>query len=463
MGQFTVLIIDDEKTLARSIKLFFLEQGYEAEVAEDGEAALKLLPEMRPDLVFLDVRLPKVSGIEILKQIREFDPHIYVVMMTAYGSIEGAVKAMKLGAFDYLKKPVDLDELKILLERAQADLRLRQELSYYREREARTFSTESLIGKCEAMRRVFQQIEQITSLEEAPIVLITGETGTGKGMVARTIHVNSPRASGPYIEVDCTALSPTLVESELFGHEKGAFTDARESKMGLCEAAEGGTLFLDEVGDLALPLQGKLLRTIEERKIRRIGSVKDRTVDVRIIAATNKDLDAEVAHGTFRKELFYRLAVLTIHLPPLRERGEDILLLARYYAEKLSAKYGKPCSKISEAAAVALSQYDWPGNVREQRHVMERAVIGSTGEAIQLKDLSISASPARKVVPLGDDADVAAQFPAEGMSLPQWEKILIEKTLRSTGGNTTQASRVLGITRDTLRSRMRKYKIRKPS
>ena len=462
MAQFTVLIIDDEKTLARSIKLFLLEQGYEAEVAEDKEAALRLLSDMHPDLVFLDVRLPHVNGIELLRTIREFDPHIYVVMMTAFGSIEGAVEAMKLGAFDYLKKPVDLDELKILLERAQGDLRLRQELSYYRERDARTFSTENLIGKCEAMRRVFQQIEQVASLDEAPTVLITGETGTGKGMVARAIHVNSLRASGPYIEIDCTALSPTLVESELFGHEKGAFTDARESKMGLCEAAEGGTLFLDEVGDLELPLQGKLLRTIEERKVRRIGSVKDRTVDVRIIAATNKDLEAEVAHGTFRKELFYRLAVLTIHLPPLRERGEDILLLARHYAEKFSAKYAKPSTRLSEAAGVALSQYNWPGNVRELRHVMERALIGSTGETIQLKDLSIRDSPARKAVPLADDADVAAQFPAEGVSLPQWEKRLIERALRSTGGNSSQAARVLGITRDTLRSRMRKYKIRRP-
>ena len=463
MGYFTVLIVDDERTLARSIKLFLRDQGYETEVAEDGEAALKLLPEIRPDLVFLDVRLPKVSGIELLKKIREFDPRICVVLMTAYGSIEGAVEAMKLGAFDYLKKPVDLDELKILIERAHGDLRLRQEVSYYREREVRSASFESLIGKCEPMHQVFQHLEQIASLEGAPTILITGETGTGKGLVARAIHVTSLRSSGPFIDIDCTALPPTLVESELFGHEKGAFTDARESKMGLFEAAEDGTLFLDEVGDLELSLQGKLLRTIEERKIRRIGSVKDRTVDVRIMAATNKDLEAELLSGAFRKELYYRLAVLTIHLPPLRDRGEDILLLARYFLEKFSTRYTKPSATLSEAAAVALSQYTWPGNVRELRHVMERAVIGSRGEAIQLKDLSISASPARKAVPLADEADVAAQFPAEGVSLPQWEKRLIERALRSTGGNSSQAARVLGITRDTLRSRMRKYKIRKPS
>ncbi|MGH7387032.1 MAG: sigma-54-dependent transcriptional regulator, partial [Candidatus Methylomirabilales bacterium] len=269
MAHFTVLIVDDEKTLARSIKLFLLEQGYEAEVAEDGEAALRLLSEIHPDLVFLDVRLPKVTGIELLKRIREFDPHIYVVLMTAYGSIEGAVEAIKLGAYDYLKTPVDLEELKILLERAQEDCRLRQELSYYRERQTRTLplSFEGLIGKCDAMRQVFERIQQIASVEESPTVLITGETGTGKGLVARAIHMQSPRASGPFIEVDCTALPATLVESELFGHEKGAFTDARESKMGLVEAADAGTLFLDEVGDLELPLQGKLLRAIEEHKV----------------------------------------------------------------------------------------------------------------------------------------------------------------------------------------------------
>ncbi|MFN3476957.1 MAG: sigma-54-dependent transcriptional regulator, partial [Candidatus Methylomirabilales bacterium] len=226
MGSFTVLIVDDERTLARSIQLFLMEQGYEAEVAEDGETALELLERIRPDFAFLDIRLPKRSGVELLRKIKEFDPNIYVVVMTAYGSIEGAVEAMKQGAFDYLKKPVDLNELKILLDRAQEDSKLRQELSYFRERETRTFSFEGLIGKCAAMQRVFERIRQIASLEEAPTVLLTGETGTGKGMAARALHYSSRRAQGPFIEVDCTALPATLVEAELFGYEKGAFTDA---------------------------------------------------------------------------------------------------------------------------------------------------------------------------------------------------------------------------------------------
>ncbi|MCS7311503.1 MAG: sigma-54 dependent transcriptional regulator, partial [Acidobacteria bacterium] len=336
MGSFTVLIVDDERTLARSIRLFLIEQGYEAEVAEDGETALALLEKLRPDFVFLDVRLPKADGLELLKKIKAFDPNVYVVVMTAYGSVEGAVQAMKQGAFDYLKKPVDLNELKILLDRAREDLKLRQELSYYRQRE-RTASFEDLIGQCPAMQRVFEHIDRLAALEEAPPVLITGETGTGKGMVARALHYRSRRAQGPFIEVDCTALPATLVEAELFGYEKGAFTDAKESKMGLFEAADGGTLFLDEVGDLDLSLQGKLLKVIEERMVRRVGSVRSRKVDVWILAATNKDLEVECARGTFRKELYFRLAVLTIHLPPLRERGEDILLLAHHFVEKFGA------------------------------------------------------------------------------------------------------------------------------
>jgi len=361
---------------------------------------------------------------------------------------------------------VDLEELKILLERAQEDFRLRQELSYYRERQTRTLplSFEGLIGKCDAMRQVFERIQQIASVPEAPPVLIAGETGTGKGLVARAIHMQSPRASGPFIEVDCTALPPTLVESELFGHERGAFTDARESKLGLVEAADEGTLFLDEVGDLELPLQGKLLRVIEERKVRRIGSVKDRTVDVRIIGATNKDLEAEVARGTFRKELYYRLAVVTIHLPPLRERGEDIPLLATHFVERFSTKYGRRNVRLSERATKALSQYAWPGNVRELKHVVERAIISGPGGVIDLEDLSRGASPSKKKgMPQANASDLLAEFPAEGIDLRQWEKVLIKRALQSAGGNRTRAARLLGISRYALRYRMRKLRIPEPT
>lgn len=458
MARFTVLVVDDEKTLARSIKLFLGEHGYEAEVAEDGDQALELLEKLHPDLVFLDLRLPKSTGLELLKKIRQYDPYIAVVMMTAYGTIEGAVEAMKLGALDYLKKPIDLDELKIVVERAQEASRLRQEVQYYRERETRDFEFEGLIGRCPAMQQIFAQIKHLASLEEeAPTVLLTGETGTGKSLVARALHVQSRRAGNPFIEIDCTSLPPTLIETELFGYEKGSFTDARESKVGLIEAADSGTVFLDEVGDLELSLQGKLLRAIEERTIRRIGSVRDRKVDAWLLAATNKDLAAAMAAGAFRKDLYYRLDVFTIHLPPLRERGEDIPLLAAFLLKRFATKYGKRVSRLGEAAMAALREYPWPGNVRELKHVIERAVLGWTrGDEIGGVSLGSSATG---TVPPRAAAVPGGQFPPEGLSLPRWERAMIERALQEAGGNQAKAARLLGISRDTLRYRIAKFKI----
>ncbi len=460
MARFSVLIVDDEKTLARSIKLFLIEQGYEAEVAEDGGRALELLERMHPDLVFLDFRLPKATGLELLGKIRQYDPYISVVMMTAYGSIEGAVEAMKLGALDYLKKPVDLDELKILVERAQESARLRQEVQYYRERETRDFEFEGLIGRCPVMQQIFEQSKYLASLEEeAPTVLLTGETGTGKSLVARALHMQSRRARHPFIEIDCTSLPPTLIETELFGYEKGSFTDARESKVGLIEAAEGGTVFLDEVGDLELSLQGKLLRAIDERTVRRIGSVRDRKIDAWILAATNKDLAAAMAAGSFRKDLYYRLAVLTIHLPPLRERGDDILLLAESFLKRFSTKYGKR-ARLGDAAMAALRQYPWPGNVRELKHVIERAVLALTAGSDEIGDVPLGAAPqAGAVKPLAAQPGTGTDFPPEGMRLAEWERAMIERALREAGGNQAKAARLLGISRDTLRYRMAKFKI----
>ncbi|HEU5040095.1 MAG TPA: sigma-54 dependent transcriptional regulator, partial [Gemmatimonadales bacterium] len=284
----TILIVDDERTLARAVRAFLQESGYEAEVAGDAEQALGLLETLRPDVVFSDVRLPGMSGIELLRKIREFDPALPVVIMTAYGTIEGAVEAVKLGAFDYIKKPVDLEELKLLAERAREHSQMRQELSYYRRRAAREVPFADVIGDSPGIRAVLDQARQIAALDETPPVLISGETGTGKGLVARTIHASSPRGSRPFIEVNCTALPATLMEAELFGHERGAFTDAKETKLGLFEAAEGGVLFLDEVGDIELSLQGKLLKAVEERTVRRVGGIRDRKIDVRILAATNR-------------------------------------------------------------------------------------------------------------------------------------------------------------------------------
>ncbi len=459
MNPFTILIVDDERTLARSIKLFLAEQGYEAEVAENADKALELLDRLRPDLVFLDVSLPGMSGIELLKRIKEFDRNIAVAIMTAYGSIEGAVEAVKLGAFDYIKKPVDLDELKLLADRARETSRMRQELSYYRQREVRGLPIKGIIGKCEAILEVIARVQQIAALEESPPILIMGETGTGKGLVARSLHSQSRRASRPFIEVNCTALPGTLMEAELFGYERGAFTDAKESKMGLFEAADGGFLFLDEVGDIELSLQGKLLRAIEEGVIRRVGGLRDRRVDVNIVAATHRELEEEVKAGRFRKDLYYRLAVITIDLPPLRERGEDILMLATHYLDKFNAKYGKAIRGIDDKAVGILMEYPWPGNVRELSHVIERAVLWSQGERLVEEQLALATSPqaltSTSQPPL--IAPVQGTLPPEGIALAEWERSLLEQALKECAGNQTRAAKRLGISRDTLRYRLKKY------
>ena len=470
----TILIVDDERTLARAVKLFLTECGYEAEVASDGEQALEMLESLRPDVVFADVRLPGMSGIELLRRIREFDPAIPVIMMTAYGTIEGAVEAVKLGAFDYLKKPVDLEELKLLADRARETSVLKQELSYYRRRAARDLPFAGVLGESPAMRAVMEQARQIAALDETPPVLITGETGTGKGLVARTIHASGPRASKPFIEVNCTALPGNLMEAELFGYERGAFTDAKESKIGLFEAAEGGFLFLDEVGDIELSLQGKLLRAIEERTTRRVGGIRDRKIDVRILAATNRDLEREAQRGAFRKDLYFRLAVILLALPPLRDRGEDILLLAEHFLERFRAKYGKDVRRIDEEARALLLSYAWPGNVRELSHVIERAVLWSRGPVLGAEHLSVTRpadvapsaqEPAAAPEPVavqaeaGSLASTSSGLPPGRVDLAEWEKSMIEQALREAGGNQTRAAQRLGISRDTLRYRLKKFGI----
>ena len=458
----TVLIVDDERTLARAVKAFLIESGYEAEVAGDGEQAVAMLETLRPDVVFSDMRLPGMSGIEVLRRIREFDPSIPVIIMTAYGTIEGAVEAVKLGAFDYLKKPVDLEELKLLADRAREHSQLQLELSYHRRRAARDVPFAGVLGESPAMRAVLDQARQIAALEETPPVLVIGETGTGKGLVARTIHAGSSRASKPFIEVNCTALPATLMEAELFGHERGAFTDAKESRMGLFEAAEGGFLFLDEVGDVELSLQGKLLKAVEERTVRRVGGNRDRRVDVRILAATNRDLERESQRERFRRDLYFRLAVILLRLPPLRERGEDVLTLAEHYVRRFSAKYAKPVERLDPRARDLLMAYPWPGNVRELSHVIERAVLWSKGPQLDVEHLALEVPAEEVEVTAEAGAPLPSSRPA-GMDLEQWEKSLIEEALRESDGNQTRAARRLGISRDTLRYRLKKYGLQSPT
>ncbi len=478
MSTSTILIVDDERTLARAIKAFLAEAGYEVEVAGDAETALQLLPSLRPDVVFTDVRLPGMDGIELLRKIREFDASISVVVMTAYGSIEGAVAAVKLGAFDYVKKPLDLEELKLLADRARETGALKQELSYYRKRVAPDVPFADIVGQSKVMHAVLEQARQIAALDETPPVLITGETGTGKGLIARTIHTSGSRSGKPFIDVNCTALPANLMEAELFGYERGAFTDAKESKLGLFEAAEGGFLFLDEIGDVELSLQGKLLKAIEDRVVRRVGGIRDRKIDVRILAATNRDLEREADRDRFRKDLYFRLAVLLLRMPPLRERGDDVLLLADHYLRRFSVKYGKDVRRIGAEARQLMLTYPWPGNVRELSHVIERAVLWSRGTELTPEHLSLTrpaeanggAERRTEEFPLvladpaiGEPSPPPAAerqpLPPNGMTLDQWEKALLEQALREAGGNQTRAAQRLGISRDTLRYRMKKHGI----
>jgi DNA-binding NtrC family response regulator len=456
----TVLIVDDERTLARAVKAFLSEAGYEAEVAGDAERALELVESLRPDVVFADVRLPGMSGIDLLRRIRDFDPAIPVIIMTAHGTIEGAVEAVKLGAFDYMKKPVDLEELKLLADRARENILMKQELSYYRRRAANEVPFSGILGSSPALRAVMDQVRQIAALDETPPVLITGETGTGKGLLARTLHHSGPRAGKPFIDVNCTALPANLMEAELFGYERGAFTDAKESKIGLFEAAEGGFLFLDEVGDLEPSLQGKLLRAIEERTVRRVGGIRDRKINVRILAATNRNLENEVQLNRFRSDLYFRLAVILLHLPPLRERGEDALILAEHFLSRFSAKYGKDVRRIDARAREVLLSYPWPGNVRELSHVIERAVLWSRDATLNVEHLSVAAPMRVASDALAGPAassDQQAPNQAAATDLVEVERSMIERAMRDAGGNQTRAAQRLGISRDTLRYRLKKF------
>ena len=465
----TVLIVDDERTLARAIRTFMAEAGYEAEVAGDAEKALELVESLRPDVVFADVRLPGMSGIDLLRRIRQFDAAIPVIIMSAHGTIEGAVEAVKLGAFDYLKKPVDLEELRLLADRARENAVLQQELSYYRRRAAGEDAFSDILGESPSLKAVLDQVRQIAALDETPPVLITGETGTGKGIVARTIHKSGPRSGKAFIDVNCTALPANLMEAELFGYERGAFTDAKESKIGLFEAAEGGFLFLDEVGDLELALQGKLLRAIEERTVRRVGGLRDRKINVRILAATNRDLGKEVQLTRFRSDLYFRLAVILLHLPPLRDRGDDVILLAEHFLRRFSTKYGKPVRRIDAAARDRLLAYPWPGNVRELSHVIERAVLWSRDSILTTEHLSLTApgEPSRATstperhesgpVEEAAQTETAAALAWEGADLTEVERSMIERAMQEAGGNQTRAAQRLGISRDTLRYRLKKF------
>jgi DNA-binding NtrC family response regulator len=447
-----VLIIEDEALIRWSLRQKFEACGYEVTEAENGAAALNALEGSVFDLVMLDYKLPDMTGFDILRAVREADRDVVVIMMTAHSSIEGAVDAMRLGAFDYIPKPFQMDHVLGVVSKALETTKLRREVRELRRQVSNDYGLEQIIGQDPCMLEMFDTIRNIAK-SSATTVFLRGETGTGKDLVARVIHYNSERATRPFMNITCTALSETLLESELFGHEKGAFTDAKMTKKGLFELSDGGTIFLDEVGDMPPGLQAKLLRFLEERTFRRVGGTRETSVDVRVIAATNRDVEKAVGGGQFREDLLYRLNVIPIYLPALRERPGDIRLLAQHFATRFSKEFKKPISGIDEAAYAKLGAYAWPGNVRELRNVIERAVLLGKGPVIQPSDLVLGRPTATPAEPSAGPFTL----PAGGIDLHQVEQSLIEQAMARTQNNQTHAAKLLNLKRDALRNRLAKY------
>jgi two-component system response regulator HydG len=443
----TILIVDDEKSHRLMLRAHLEEEGFQIVEASDGHEAVDLVNERLFDLVLMDIRMPSMDGIEALKRIKEATAATPVIMMTAYGSINSAVEALKAGATDYLTKPLDMDELIFKAKKALHYRQLEEENILQKERLGIRFDFSSIIGTSLAMKELFETLSMAAPTEAT--VLLLGESGTGKELVANAIHQNSPRRDKPYVKVNCAALPETLLESELFGHEKGAFTGAIDKKKGRFERADGGTLFLDEIGEMSPPTQTKILRVLQEREFEAVGGTKTIKVDVRIIAATNKDLAEEVRKGGFREDLYYRLNVVPITIPPLRERTEDIPLLAEHFLRIYSDKNKRKIRGFDPGVMHAFIGYSWPGNVRELENIVERTVIMSREDTITLGDLPPGIATSQGE---GDQTPPPT-------SLRDVERETILKTLHQTGGNRTHAAQILGITRKTLQNKIKEYGI----
>ena len=450
----TILVADDDLAHRTMLRTLLSGWGYAITEADDGSSAMEAVRCQPFDLILMDVRMIRVSGLEALTEIKAYNPAIPVVIMTAYASVETAVLALKKGAYDYLTKPLDFDELRFTMERAMDHSHLREENRLLKESLAERFDRRNLIGRSVAMTRLIETVSQVAPTEAT--VLITGESGTGKEMIAGLLHYNSLRKDGPFIRFNCAAIAETLLESELFGHEKGAFTGADRRKEGKFRQADGGSLFLDEVSEMSVGMQVKLLRVLQERELTRVGGEEVLQVDVRMIAATNRDLLKEVGAGRFREDLFYRLNVVTLHVPPLRERPEDIPLLAQEFLVQFAGKNRKAIKGFTPQAMDRLLRHPWPGNVRELMNSVERGVVLSRGEYLDEAELSLllpGAAPS-----LAGTAAPLAQ-PSEGHSLEIVERETILKALDTARGNKSEAARRLGITRRTLHQKLRKYEM----
>ena len=447
-----VLVVDDEELIRWSLAEELSAAGYEAITCGSVEEGRQAAKRIDPELIVLDIRLPDGSGTDLLTEFRASDPDVPIVMITGHGNVQTAVEVTRLGATAYIPKPFDLQEMMLVVDRALGDARRQRELRVLRERSSR-IGYEEIIGDSPAMRRVFDLLHRLEDAD-APTVLILGESGTGKDLVARAIHRRSRRADEPFLEIDCTGLSDELIQSELFGHERGSFTDAKVRKLGLFEVAARGTIFLDEIGELSMVTQSKLLRALENRRFKRVGGTVDIDLKARIIAATNRDLSAEVAEGRFRKDLYYRLNVIPVDVPPLKDRVGDIPMLVDHIVRRLARDLGRPVNRVEPAAMKRLDSYEWPGNVRELRNVLERAVILCRTEAITTTDIPPEVGVGGAAT--WSHGEGRFMLPEQGIDLAGLERDLVLQALERSGGNQSEAARLLGIGRFALRYRMEK-------
>ncbi len=453
MAKNRILVVDDEQLIRWSLEQNLTKQGYDVITAASGEDALRLVQQEAPDLILLDIQLPGMNGLEVLEKVKQIDEEIIVIMITALGVLETAVKAMRLGAHDYINKPFNLDELAIVIKKAFETGDLKREVAHLRSEQTSKYGLENIIGVSKHIENVKTMIRKIAQ-SDASTVLIQGESGTGKELVAKAIHYESARADKPFVAINCAAVPETLLESELMGHERGSFTDAKSQKKGLFEIADGGTIFLDEIGDMELGMQAKLLRVLEERRFRRIGGTRDIAIDVRIVSATNKDLLKAIEEKTFRNDLYYRIQVIPIFLPPLRERKEDIMPLVHHFINHFNREFGKNVKGVSKMAEKFLMEYPWPGNTRELKNVIERAIILESDETLLLEHLPqeiVSRTPSVASGPIG------FRLPPEGIDIEDVERELIRQALELADGNQSKAAKKLNLGIDAFRYRMKKF------
>jgi two-component system response regulator AtoC len=455
----TLLIIDDEELICWSVKKEFEKKGMEVLTAFNAKDGMQSFTENHPDIVLLDVKLPDGSGLDLLKDIKKANKDTIVIIITSFGGVESAVAAIKDGAYDYIEKPFQLENVGITINRAVETIRLKKEVRNLRSKDGRNYSFDDFKTQSAGMKEIVSLARKVAATDYTT-VLLQGESGSGKDFMAKIIHNESCRAAKPFVEISCTMLPDTLIESELFGHEKGAFTDAKSAKRGLFEIAQGGTVYMDEIGDVKLPTQVKLLRFLEEKTFKRVGGSKDISIDVRIIAATNKNLEKEVEAGNFRQDLFFRLKVLPIYMPPLRERREDIIPLVWDFISQFNIKFKKQVNVLSPEAEAIFLRYDWPGNVRELRNVIEHIMILTDTSNVLLdhipQEIKASRSTRKKGADGGSKGEIVITVPEGGVDLGWIESEYIRQALLTAEGNQTKAAMLLNVTRDVLRYRMQK-------